>query len=161
MTNLRAEALNADAFAPFGEVIEEPPVDSAAAKSNRRFDDLIGIDAGPNGRAMLSLLRVQVPATTPHAITMLERHPLGSQAFIPCTPARLLIAVAPGGDQPDLNGLRVFVTNGRQGMNYRRGVWHAPIAALAPATLMVIDRNGEGANCDIVPLAEPLMVSLD
>ncbi len=157
---LCAAMLTAEDFAPFGDVIQEPAVDPDDPKPNRRFDDLITIDAGPEGTPMVSLLRMLVPAQAPVQLTKLERHPLGSQAFIPCSPARFLVAVAPGNDVPELDGLKVFVTDGRQGVNYRRGVWHAPMAILSPGTLAVVDRKGSGPNCDIFTLPCPLIIEI-
>lgn len=158
MKEIRAAALTAEAFAPFGDVVREPDFDPADPRPNRRFDDLVEIDAGPAGRPMVSLLRMRVPPQAPFILTKLERHPLGSQAFIPCVPVRFLVAVAPGGDVPDLDRLAVFVTDGSQGVNYRRGVWHAPMTVLSPGTLAIVDRKGEGANCDLFDLPEALTI---
>lgn len=162
MLSLTAVPLTAEAFAPFGDVIELPDYDTAE-HPNRRFDDLVRIDAGTDGRAMVSLLSVKAPTALPLNLAKLERHPLGSQAFIPCGgPGELVVVVAPPGDTPDLSALRAFVTDGRQGVNYLKGVWHAPIAALAEARFVVVDRSGPGANCDFFHLKEtPVRVVAD
>jgi ureidoglycolate lyase len=80
---------------------------------------------------------------------MMERHPLASQAFIPSGTGPFLVLVAPPGEIVQPAQLRVFLTNGRQGVNYHRGVWHHPVLALKPdQDFIIIDRGGEGHNCD-------------
>jgi ureidoglycolate lyase len=158
MAPLQARLLTADAFAAFGQVIAEPPFDPADPKPNRRFDDLVDFQFDHAGAPMVSLLRMRLAAEAPYRLVKLERHPLGSQAFIPCTPVRFVVAVAPGGDRPDLDSLQVFVTDGRQGVNYRRGVWHAPVMVLEPASLIIVDRKGDGPNCDLFELPQPLEI---
>ena len=83
---------------------------------------------------------------------MLERHPLGSQAFVPLLGRPFFIVVAPptDTDKPQLDQIRAFITNGKQGINYSRGTWHHPILATGndDDDLLVVDREGEGNNCD-------------
>ena len=82
-------------------------------------------------------------------IAMVERHPLGSQAFLPLGEAPFLVVVAPAGARVEPAGLVAFRTDGRQGVNYRKGVWHHPVIALDQVTdFAVIDRGGPGENCD-------------
>jgi ureidoglycolate lyase len=91
----------------------------------------------------------------PYRFDMVERHPLGSQAFVPLNGQRFVVVVAPPGESVEIESLRAFVTNGRQGVNYHRGTWHMPLIALeAGQEFLVIDRAGEGANCDPVVLSE-------
>lgn len=159
MLTLTAQPLTAESFAPFGDVVQVPAAEAATA-GNRRFDDLVRIEAGPDGRAMVSLLSIRAPVALPLDLGKLERHPLGSQAFVPCgAPGRLVVVVAPPAETPDLSALRAFVTDGRQGVNYLRGVWHTPISALSEACFMVVDRHGPGDNCDFFDLtATPVRV---
>ena len=149
MPIIRAVSLTASAFAPFGEVIEVPP---AADDGNRRFDDLARLETDADGAPMVSLLRLGKGVTLPLALAKLERHPLGSQAFLPFGTLRFLVIVAAGTESPDLASLRAFVTDGAQGINYRPGVWHAPMSPLAPGVLTVIDRKGPGDNCEFFAL---------
>lgn len=150
---LRPQPLTAAAFAAFGDVIE---TGSEAAVINRgttrHFGDLARVDvAAQGGRPHVSIYRV-VPYPLPLSIAMLERHPLGSQAFIPLHDESFLIVVAPPGDRIERNAVRAFVGNGRQGVNYRPGTWHHPVIALRdPSEFLVIDRTGPGANCDEHP----------
>ena len=80
------------------------------------------------GRA-LSLFRAE-PRQSPIMIAMMERHPLGSQAFMPADNFPWLVLVASGDDIPDSAAMRCFMADGEQGINYRRGVWHHPLLAL-------------------------------
>ena len=148
--------LDGAAFAPFGEVIEAAaaartyPINGGTAM---RHHDLAGIDTGSEGgRSVLAIVQA-APRTLPLAISMLERHPLGSQAWIPLSPTqRFLVVVAEDPAVPP----RAFLARGGQGVNYRRGTWHHPLLALdAPGAYLVIDRDGPGANCDEVALDRP------
>jgi ureidoglycolate lyase len=92
-------------------------------------------------------------------IDRLERHPLGSQAFVPLGPQPFLVVV---GDEGDLafERIHVYLSSGQQGVNYRRNVWHHPLIALHErARFLVLDRAGLGPNCEERSLAEAVMVS--
>lgn len=153
---LGIEPLTRAAFAPFGEVIEADaaaqtyPVNEGSAQ---RFHDLATVDtAAAGGRTLISVFRAQ-PRALPFVVTMLERHPLGSQAFVPMNAdQRYLVVVAPDPQSAP----RAFLAARGQGVNYRRGTWHHPLLALDRVSdFLVIDRGGEGTNCDEVTLALP------
>ena len=98
----------------------------------------------------------------PLTVRMLERHPLGSQAFIPLLGNPFLIVVAPVGDAPVSGLVRAFVTNGRQGINYHRGVWHHPVLTIEKRDdFLVVDRSGSGNNCDEHYFTEEQMLILN
>lgn len=152
---LPVEVLSRAAFAPFGELIE---ADAAAQRfminggNTERFHDLARIETGPQGRAIVSIFRGQ-PRQLPFRVGLMERHPLGSQAFIPLSGRPYLVVVAPAGAAPTLSELRVFLAQGHQGVNYAPAVWHHPLLALDEVSdFLVIDRSGPGANCDEVEL---------
>lgn len=161
---LVAEPLTRDAFAPFGDVIEASDAVrhfTINGGNTERYHDLAKIDAGPDGRAIVSIFR-GLPRTLPFPVAMMERHPLGSQAFVPLSGRPYLVVVGPAGDPPDASGLRVFLARGDQGVNYARGVWHHPLLALdAVSDFLVIDRAGEGPNCDEIALAETVSIDLN
>ncbi|MGQ0383766.1 MAG: ureidoglycolate lyase [Gammaproteobacteria bacterium] len=153
---LSLEPLTAAAFAPFGEVVEA----AAAAETinegtARQYADLATVDvAAEGGRARVSLYRSE-RREWPVAIRMLEQHPLGSQLFMPLSDDPFLVVVAPRAPVPDRGAVRAFLTNGRQGVNYRRGTWHHPLIALAEARgFLVVDRGGPGANCEEFSFAD-------
>jgi len=151
--------LTRDAFAPFGDVIEAAGAATAYAinaGTTTRFHDLATIDAARDGgRPVVSIFRAQ-PRELPLRVRMLERHPLGSQAFVPLGPQPYLIVVA---EDPALPP-RAFLARDGQGINYRAGTWHHPLLALhAVSDFLVIDRAGPGNNCDEVELDTDYLVT--
>ena len=164
MRTLPIEPLTKHAFAPFGEVIE---TDGSAhfminSGSTRRYHRLATVDtSAPEDQAIISIFSVQAQPM-PITIRMLERHPLGSQAFIPLLGQPFLIVVAPVAPSPALDCVRAFRSNGRQGVNYHRGVWHHPVLALATNDdFLVVDRSGAGNNCDEYFFDEEAYLFLD
>jgi len=155
-----ADALTRDAFAAFGEVIEtgsDPALINAG--TSQRHHDLARIETG-DGRPGLSVFRA-VAQEVPLRVEMLERHPLGSQAFVPLDRGRMLIVVAAPGPPPDASAIRVFVSDGRQCINLKPGTWHHPLVALdRDGEFLVVDRIGAGENCDVVHLARPILVDI-
>jgi ureidoglycolate lyase len=155
MRELTPEPLTAEAFAPFGRVIEA----SDAAENldiNQghaiRYDRLAELDVADEGGAgAISLFRAR-PLAEP-VLRVFERHPLGSQTFMPLSGRPYLVAVAPAGDF-DPARIRLFRAEGHQGVHYRKGTWHHFLLVLEPDTdFLVIDRAGPGANCEEVELA--------
>ncbi|MFT3990178.1 MAG: ureidoglycolate lyase [Luteolibacter sp.] len=148
MKTLTIEPLTAGAFAPFGEVIDlgtahHYPINLGTTE---RFHDLLTVDTSTgNGRTLVNLFRGQ-PRKLPFEITMMERHPLGSQAFLPLSEQPYLIVVAEKGPLVPEN-LRAFITCGWQGVNYAKDVWHHPLLALDRVSdFIVIDRGEDGGN---------------
>ena len=151
-TVLKIEALTAAAFSPFGEVIEVSQQAERLAVNQgfaERFHDLATVDfTGPNARPLISIFRSK-PRQFPLSLSVLERHPLGSQAFMPLAAVPYLVVVAPGGDQPDTQQLRCFLAAPGQGINYARGVWHHPLLSLRQTCdFLAIDRGGPGMNLE-------------
>ncbi|MES1926651.1 ureidoglycolate lyase [Salinisphaera sp. T31B1] len=148
---LQARPLTAAAFAPYGDVLETQGHSSEAMNQGwaERFRDIADIDvADQNGRVSISWVHSRAD-TAPVGLRLLERHPLGSQIFMPLNGHRFLVVVGPSGELPGRERLEAFVSNGRQGVNYRKGVWHHPMIALdAASDFIVIDRGGPGHNCD-------------
>ncbi|MGY9054725.1 MAG: ureidoglycolate lyase, partial [Alphaproteobacteria bacterium] len=149
------EPLTAEAFAPFGNVIAA--VGKSTMMINRgmcgRHHDLAQLDfagpdgAGPGGRAGISLF-TGTPYKLPLILEMVERHPLGSQAFLPMSQNPFLVIVAP--DETGIPGLpKAFLTEPGQGVNYHRNVWHGVLTPLDyPTTFAVVDRIGNGENLE-------------
>ena len=151
---LNIEPLTAEAFRPFGDVIEASdtrPHFSINDGFAERYHDLANLDvANQGGRAILSIFRA-LPRNFPMQLVLLERHPLGSQAFMPLSTLPFLVVVAAAAPEPDVSLIRCFRTMPGQGVNYARGTWHHPlIALLSPCDFLVIDLGGalESANCD-------------
>jgi len=156
MRRVTPKPLIPEAFAPYGDVIsardgvEQYPINYGATT---RFNDLATIDtAQDGGRTIVSLFRSRPLA--PPVLKIMERHPLGSQAFIPLNGRPYLIAVALAGDL-DPARIEVFLASGDQGVNYAAGTWHHYSLALeAESDFLVIDRAGPGENLDEIELAE-------
>ncbi|MBX3484664.1 ureidoglycolate lyase [Phenylobacterium sp.] len=161
MRRIVPEPLTADAFAPFGEVIEASD-DAEVIPINygwtTRFNALADVAVG-DGRAILSIFRSR--PLTPPVLKVFERHPLGSQAFVPLNGRPFLVAVAPSGDF-DPAAVRVFRAAATQGVNYARGTWHHFLLALeAESDFLVVDREGPGENLDEVELAEADWIAVE
>ncbi|MDP6531190.1 MAG: ureidoglycolate lyase [Arenicellales bacterium] len=155
--------LTSQAFAPFGDVIEAR--DSSAMMINRdtstRFHDLAAIDVdADDGRALVNIFRA-TPYPAPLLIRMMEKHPLGSQLFMPLEGQAYLVAVAPPSAKVVPGDISVFIALGNQGVNFRPGTWHHPLLALAPQDFLVIDREGSGENLVEQALDQPLKVEAD
>ncbi len=161
MIMLRPQPLTRERFAPYGDVIESADIDKAAMNAARfeRFDDLCAVDMGDGGRVAVSIAKCRAATSLPYRIDMVERHPIGSQAFMPLSRAKMIIVVAPPEQSVEAGDLRAFVTNGRQGINYRRGTWHMPLIAFeAGQEFLIIDRAAGEPNCDEHVLDEPVML---
>jgi ureidoglycolate lyase len=154
---LLAVPLSRSAFEPFGDVIEtagDPPspINQGWAE---RYHDLAQIDVtAAGGRPLVDLVRTR-PRTPPMSIKMVERHALGSQAFVPLARARFIVVVGPADATPKPSDLRAFITNGQQGVNYRPGVWHHPLLALDQVSdFLVLHRGGPTEDCEELVFAE-------
>ncbi|MCA8863692.1 MULTISPECIES: ureidoglycolate lyase [unclassified Halomonas] len=156
MLELKAEPLTAEAFAPFGDVIDARTSASFPINAGRtqRHHDLAKVETlGENAHTLINIF-VSQPITLPLELTFLERHPQGSQAFMPLHQERFIVVVAPPGEHINPSDVRAFVTDGRQGVNYRAGTWHAIQSVLErEGEFLVVDRGGDGNNCDEFPLA--------
>ena len=158
MIELKPEPLSKESFALYGDIVEssERRVAEMNADSFERFDDLCAVEAS-DGHVAVSIARCRTATDLPHSFSMIERHPHGSQAFVPLTPCRMMVVVAPAGENVSATDLRAFVSNGHQGINYHRGTWHMPLIAFDPGQeFLIIDRVGESPNCDLLTLDEPV-----
>lgn len=161
MATLSIEPLTKQAFAPFGEVIETDGVVPLSINQGyaQRFNDLANIDvAAEGGQASISWFVASLrPA--PVAIRLMERHPLGSQLFMPLGGVDWLIVVCTDSRKPE--SYRAFAASGRQGVNYRRNCWHHPLLVLRDASaFLVVDRKGEGNNLEEYWLDETMQLAL-
>ena len=144
------EPLTAEAFAPWGEVLEARGAHALINEGRcRRFTDLATLDIA-EGRAGVSFFAAE-PRRLPMELRMVERHPLGSQCFLPMAPGAWLVVVAPDADgQP--GSPRAFLAGDGQGVNVARDTWHGVLCPLAgdgergARLFAVVDRIGPGAN---------------
>lgn len=162
MIEIFANPLTIEGFAPFGDVVDfnrEPDFAINNGKCDRfhglAITDVIGDDA--NTGISLGYGR---PYEVPLTLKMVERHPLGSQAFIPLEEKPFLVIVA-----EDDNGLPkqpvAFLSEGGQGVNYHRNVWHGVLTPLdTPSKFLIVDRIGEGNNLEEHFFNEPYLVKI-
>jgi len=145
MQQIKPEPLTATAFAPYGEVLEATgDFRLINAGLCRRHHDRAQLDFGPQGRAGISIFKADLRAL-PYAFDLIERHPDGSQAFLPMTADPFLVIVATGPDATP----HAFLTNGSQGINLHRGTWHGVLTPLhAPGLFAVVDRIGPPPNLE-------------
>jgi ureidoglycolate lyase len=153
--------LSSEAFAPFGQVISAHGAEQRYAINEgtaERFHDLARIDTTrAGGRPVLSLFRA-TPRPLPLQVRLMERHQLGSQAFMPLGSLRFLVLVAAPGPAPTAQDLRGFIAAPGQGVNFNAGTWHHPLIALdGGGDFLVIDRAAsDGAvDCDEAALPGP------
>ena len=156
---LKPEPLTQEAFAVFGEVIEvggEPIMINEG--TTERYHRLTDVTVG-EGAAIINIFRAQ-PRQLPMPITMMERHPLGSQAFLPTNDEPYLVLVCEGEKEPDPQTLKLFVAKG-QGVNYKANCWHHPLLALKDVTnFWVVDRTGSGNNLEEVDFSKELHIEI-
>ncbi len=160
MTTIKAESLTAAAFAPFGEVIgidEERAGQPINGGTTQRFDLARAMATGTNAAVVIGMARA-TPSALPLELTMVERHPYGSQAFVPVRPTRFLVVVAP--DEAGRPGPpRAFLAGPGQGVNYRQGTWHGVLTALGEQTdFVVIDRIGDEENVEVFRFLRPYRI---
>lgn len=158
---LTIRTLTKEAFAPFGQVLETEGAETRLINSGSctRFHALAAVDASGDGaRVVVSLFRAQ-PSTLPLRLSMMERHPCGSQAFWPLSGGEWLLAVAPDEDGRPGAPL-VFRASASQGVCYAPNVWHHPLLALGQVSdFLVVDRDGPGSNLEEAPYAAPYLVA--
>ena len=159
---LTARRLTRDAFAPFGDVLDTEWPNHYPINAGRceRYHDLATAEAaGTDARVILSIFR-GTPYAFPLTLSMMERHPFGSQAFMPLSPRPFLVVVArDAGGKPD--DPQAFVTAPGQGVSYPRNLWHAVLTPIgAPQDFLVVDRAGAEKNLEEHHFAEPWTIHL-
>ena len=159
MTAIKIQPLTAEAFAPFGDVLE------AVGKPDKiinngfcgRYHDRAQLDFGDDGRAGISVFKAE-PRALPYKLELLERHPDSCQAFIPMSLDSYLITVAEDDNGTPVN-IRAFLAGAGQGINYHRNTWHGVLTPLAaPGLFTVVDRIGNTPNLEEYLLKAPHMV---
>ena len=146
MTTIKAIPLTPEAFEPFGDVIEASGSPDKMINQGKcgRFHDLAQLDFA-DGQAGISVFQGEVE-TLPLTLKMVERHPQGSQAFVPMSLDPFLVVVATDRDGTPVDP-QAFITAPGQGINFHRGTWHGVLTPLAaPGLFAVIDRIGAGDN---------------
>lgn len=154
MRQIRTEPLTATDFALFGDVLDATGAHKLINGGLcQRHHDRARLDFA-DARGGISIFSAQ-PRALPYTLTLIERHPEGSQAFLPMTEHPFLVIVSPGPQATP----RAFLTNGHQGINLHRGTWHGVLTPLhAPGLFAVIDRIGPTPNIEEHPFADPWII---
>jgi ureidoglycolate lyase len=160
---LAAQPLTREAFAPFGNLLDAEgwqnhyPINAGKCE---RYHALATAEAtGPDAAVIISILR-GTPYGFPLRLSMVERHPLGSQAFVPLNGRPFLVVVAADGPNGPAEP-RAFLTVPGQGVNYPRNLWHGVLTPIgAPQDFLVVDRTGGGSNLEEFHFDEPYEIVL-
>ncbi len=161
--NVVPKKLTAENFSAYGDVIsvfESAEHFAINDGHTMRYHNLADVDVSEQeGKTLVNIFR-STPLAFPLPVEMMERHPLGSQAFIPMGKQPYVIVVAPAGEL-DTTKIEVFLASGEQGVNYNKGTWHHFCLALNEVSdFLVVDRGGEGDNCDVEKLDGSLVITL-
>jgi len=140
--------INRKNFNPYGDLISSDDIDYIDINAGyaKRFDNLANIDTlNGGGKTIVSIFSAS-KRTFPMKIDMMEKHPLGSQAFIPMKETTFLSFVAPPGESPEISKIQSFIVPPKTGINYKPGIWHFPLISTEDTNFLVIDRKGNGNN---------------
>ena len=135
-------------FSKFGDMITTADIKPIEINEGyaKRFDGIANLNTSKdNGETTICIFSA-LKRSFPMKIDMMEKHPLGSQAFIPMKQTTFLVLVAPQGEKPDLNKIEAFIVPQEIGVNYNPGTWHFPLIATEDMNFLVIDRKGSGDN---------------
>ena len=140
--------ISRSSFSAYGDLISTDdinPMDINAGYA-KRFDNLANVDTSSKGGKTIVSIFSALKRTFPMKIDMMEKHPLGSQAFIPMKETTFLSFVAPLGKSPEINKIQSFIVPPKTGINYKPGIWHFPLISTEDTNFLVIDRKGDGNN---------------
>ena len=145
---IKPKEITRENFAAYGDLISSEsvkPIDINAGYA-KRFDNLAKINtAKDKGETIVSIFSA-LKRSFPMKIDMMEKHPLGSQAFIPMKESIFLALVAPQGHKPEIDKIESFIIPKGMGINYKPGIWHFPLISLENMNFLVVDRKGPGDN---------------
>ena len=135
-------------FSSYGDLISTDDINPMNINEGyaKRFDNLANLDTSKDsGKTIVSIFSA-LKRTFPMKIHMMEKHPLGTQAFIPMKETTFLTFVAPSGESPEIDKIQSFIIPAKMGINYKPGIWHFPLISTENINFLVIDRKGSGDN---------------
>ena len=135
-------------FSSYGDLISTDDISPININEGyaKRFDNLANLDTSKDsGKTIVSIFSA-LKRTFPMKIHMMEKHPLGTQAFIPMKETTFLAFVAPSGESPEIDKIQSFVIPPKREINYKPGIWHFPLISTENINFLVIDRKGSGDN---------------
>ena len=135
-------------FSSYGDLISTDDINPININEGyaKRFDNLANLDTSKDsGKTIVSIFSAS-KRTFPMKIHMMEKHPLGTQAFMPMKETTFLAFVAPSGESPEIDKIQSFIIPPKIGINYKPGIWHFPLISTENINFLVIDRKGSGDN---------------
>tara|TARA_B100001173_G_scaffold257306_1_gene229654 strand:+ start:342 stop:836 length:495 start_codon:yes stop_codon:yes gene_type:complete len=145
---IEPKPINKENFSKFGDMITTENIKPVEINNGyaKRFDDIAKVDtSNNNGETTISIFSA-LKRSFPMKIDMMEKHPLGSQAFIPMKETTFLTLVAPEGEKLEIDKIESFIVPKGKGVNYKTGVWHFPLISTEDMDFLVVDRKGSGEN---------------
>ena len=145
---IEPKPINKENFSKFGDMITTENIKPVEINNGyaKRFDDIARVDTSiNNGETTISIFSA-LKRSFPMKIDMMEKHPLGSQAFIPMKETTFLTLVAPEGEKLEIDKIESFIVPKGKGVNYKTGVWHFPLISTEDMDFLVVDRKGSGEN---------------
>jgi ureidoglycolate lyase len=135
-------------FAKYGDVITTKDIKPLEINDGyaKRFDGIANLDTSIDGGETTICIFSALKRSFPMKIDMMEKHPLGSQAFIPMHETTFLVLVAPKGGKPNIDEIESFIVPPHIGVNYNPGIWHFPLISTKDMNFLVVDRKGSGDN---------------
>ncbi len=156
----KPEKISKENFAKYGDLISTnnvKPIDINSGYA-KRFDDLANINTlKDQGKTIVSIFSA-LKRNFPMKIDMMEKHPLGSQAFIPMKETTFLAFVAPQNNKPEIEKIESFIISPGIGINYKPGIWHFPLISTENMNFLVVDRQGPGNNLVIENLEKEKII---
>ena len=145
---INPKPISKENFSKYGDVITTKNIKPLEINDGyaKRFDGIANLDTSINGGETTICIFSALKRYFPMKIDMMEKHPLGSQAFIPMQETTFLVLVAPTGDKPDINKIESFIVPPDIGVNYNPGTWHFPLISTKDMNFLVVDRKGSGNN---------------
>ena len=135
-------------FSKYGDVISIKDIKPLEINNGyaKRYDCIANLNtSNDNGETTISIFSA-LKRNFPMKIDMMEKHPLGSQAFIPMKETTFLAFVAPEEEKLNLNKIEAFIIPPGIGINYNPGTWHFPLISTEDMNFLVVDRKGSGDN---------------
>ena len=147
-TVIKPIKINKNNFSQFGDLISSDNVDPIDINDGyaKRYDDLANINISKNQGTTIVSIFSALKRTFPMNIDMMEKHPLGSQMFMPMKETTFLCFVAPEGNFPEIKKIQSFIIPPKTGINYKPGIWHFPLISTEDTNFIVVDRKGNGEN---------------
>ena len=145
---IKPKKITSKNFKKFGDLISTKKIKPININNGyaKRFNNLCKINtSSKKGNTIMSIFSAK-KRKFPMKIKMMEKHPLGSQAFVPMSATKFLVFVAPKGDKPDINKIQSFLVPKQTGVNYKAGIWHFPLISMKNMNFLIVDRKGKGNN---------------